>query len=286
MTNWFDYKITHCPVIYVCLEGEAGMGKRVKAWCQFHKRSAPKSLQFITQAFDLLKPADVEDLARAIVACGYINGLVILDTLNRAASGADENSSVDMSYIIAASKKLQTLVGGLVLLVHQTGKDASKGLRGHSSLYAALDSAIEVGKNGNRRQWASSKSKDDVSGDIHTFKLHVVDLGTDEDGEKTTSCVATVDDGEKVIQQVKLPTGGNQKIALNALDESLKHATNFGEGDAPSNYPCLRLDYALSIIADKLIVDAKHKKERARESLTALIAKQIFSAKGDWLWRA
>jgi hypothetical protein len=262
------------------------MGKRIKAWCKFYNKSAPKSLQFITQAFDLLKPADVEDLARAIIACGFINGLVILDTLNRAASGADENSSVDMSNIIAAAKKLQSLVGGLVLLVHHTGKDATKGLRGHSSLYAALDGAIEVSKSGQRRQWSSSKSKDDISGDVHPFKLHIVDLGIDDDGEKITSCVATADDGEKIIQQVKLPSGGNQKIALNALEESLHNATDFGEGDAPSNHPCLRIDHALSIIADKLIVDAKHKKERAREALTALIAKQVFLAKGEWLWRA
>lgn len=285
MNNWFGHKVTHCPVIYVCLEGEAGMGKRVKAWCEFHKKSVPKSLQFITQAFDLLKPADVEDLAKAIIACGHNNGLVILDTLNRAASGADENSSVDMSNIIAASKKLQAMVGGLILLVHHTGKDATKGLRGHSSLYAALDGAIEVSKNGQHRQWSSSKSKDDVSGDVHPFKLRVVDLGTDEEGEKITSCVATVDDGEKVIQQVKLPTGGNQRIALNALDESLSVATNFGMGDAPQDRPCLQLNRALNIIADKLIVDPKRKKERAKEALTALVANQIFSTNGEWLWR-
>lgn len=286
MTKWFGHKVSCCPVIYVCLEGEAGMGKRIKAWCKFYNKPAPASLKFITQAFDLLKPADVEDLARAIIACGYINCLVILDTLNRAAAGADENSSVDMSNIIAAAKKLQSLVSGLVLLVHHTGKDATKGLRGHSSLYAALDGAIEVSKSGQRRQWSSSKSKDDVSGDVHPFKLHVVDVGIDDDGEKITSCVATADDGEKIIRLVKLPSGVNQKIALNALEESLQNATDFGESDAPLNHPCLRLDNALSIIADKLIVDDKHKKERAKEAMSALIAKQIFLSKDKWVWRA
>ena len=285
MNKWFGHKVNACPVIYVCLEGQAGMGKRMKAWCKFNRKSAPKSLHFITQAFDLLKAADVEELAKAILAYGFTNVLVILDTLNRAAAGADENSSVDMGNIIAASKRLQSLVGGLVLLVHHTGKDISKGLRGHSSLYAALDGAIEVSKSGARRQWTSSKSKDDVSGDVHPFKLQVVDLGIDEEGEKITSCVASPDDCTAIIKQVKLPTGVNQKIAINALDESLSISTDFGMEDAPSNRPCIRLDFALSIIAERLVADAKHRNQRAKESLNGLITNQFFVLKGDWLWR-
>ena len=57
-----------------------------------------------------------------------------------------------MGQIIAAAKELQTFVGGLVVLVHHTGKDASKGLRGHSSLQAALDAAIEVRRDGDNRE--------------------------------------------------------------------------------------------------------------------------------------
>ena len=68
--------------------------------------------------------------------------VVFLDTLNRAAPTADENSSKDMGEILSAAKLLQSLINGLVVLVHHTGKDATKGLRGHSSLFAALDAAV------------------------------------------------------------------------------------------------------------------------------------------------
>ena len=39
---------------------------------------------------------------------------------------------------------LQATLGGLVLAIHHSGKDAGRGLRGHSSLHAALDAVIEV----------------------------------------------------------------------------------------------------------------------------------------------
>jgi len=85
-----------------------------------------------------------------------------------------------MGNLIAAAKQLQSLGGGLVLLVHHTGKDATKGLRGHSSLYAALDGAIEVIKTDSRCEWSVAKCKDDVTVDAHPFKLAIVPAGIDD----------------------------------------------------------------------------------------------------------
>ncbi|MFO1380569.1 MAG: AAA family ATPase [Chitinivorax sp.] len=110
--------------------------------------------------------------------------MVCIDTLNRAAPGADKNSSQDMGLIIEAAKALQMALGGLVLLVHHTGKDAGKGLRGHSSLFAALDAAIEVSRDGDNRAWAVAKSKDGQDGNEHPFRLEVVELGEDGDSER------------------------------------------------------------------------------------------------------
>jgi putative DNA primase/helicase len=283
--DWFGRRVTQCPVIYCALEGEGGMGKRVKAWGQHHRKPLADTMRFVTQSFDLLNPSDVGDLAKAVHAVGGKGGLVILDTLNRAAPGADENSSVDMGNIIAAAKQLQNLTGGLVLLVHHTGKDATKGLRGHSSLYAALDGAIEVNKTDTRREWSVAKSKDDETGTVHAFKLEIVPLGFDEEGEEVTSCVAVADDSREVVRGVKLPRGGNQKIALDVLAEPLRTSCEFSKDGAPVGHPCIRLDEAISLVAERLISDAKHRTQRAREALNSLISHQIYGAKGDWLWR-
>jgi len=261
------------------------MGKRVNAWSRHNRKPVPACLRFITQPLDLLAGSDVVDLAKAVQVAGGAGGLVILDTLNRAAPGADENSSVDMGNIIAAAKRLQNLTGGLVLLVHHTGKDATKGLRGHSSLYAALDGAIEVNRTDSRREWSVAKSKDDETGAVHAFKLDVVPVGFDDEGEEITSCVAVQDDSVDAVKRVKLPQGGNQKIALDTLAEPLRKSAEFGKDGAPQGNPCIRLDEAVGLVAERLTCDAKRRTERAQLALTALVARGIYGVKGDWLWR-
>ena len=282
--EWFARRVTQCPVTYVCLEGEAGMGKRVKAWSQHHNKPVPDALRFITQPFDLLSN-DVGELAKAVIAGGGAGGLVILDTLNRAAPGADENSSVDMGNLIAAAKELQTLTGGLVLLVHHTGKDTTKGLRGHSSLYAALDGAIEVTATDNRRAWSVAKCKDDVTGDAHPFKLEIVPVGIDDEGDEITSCVAVPDDSAEAIKQAKRPMlRSNQKIANEALGEALRKSPHTGKEGAPAGRPCIQYTDAVAIVAERIPADAKHKTSRAKVAITGLVERGFLAMKGDWLW--
>lgn len=283
--EWFERRVTQCPVTYCALEGEQGMGKRISAWSLHHKKPVPDALRFIAQPLDLLDGGDVSDLAKAVQSVAGAGGLIILDTLNRAAPGADENSSVDMGNIIAAAKRLQSLTGGLVLLVHHTGKDATKGLRGHSSLYAALDGAIEVNKSDTRREWSVAKSKDDETGTVHAFTLDIVMVGHDDEGEEVTSCVAVPDDSVEAVKRVKLPVGGNQKIALDTLADPLRSSKEFGKDGAPHGHPCIRLDEAVCIVAERMPCEAKRKPERARNAVATLVSRGIYGLKGDWLWR-
>lgn len=281
--DWFGRRVTQAPVTYVCLEGEAGMGKRVKAWSLHHNKPVPDALRFISQPFDLLSD-DVPELAKAITASGGACGMVIIDTLNRACPGADENSSVDMGNLIAAAKQLQTLVGGLVLLVHHTGKDATKGLRGHSSLYAALDGAIEVTASDTRKAWSVAKCKDDVTGDAHPFKLEIVPVGIDDEGDEITSCVIVPDESGEAIKAKRITLGANQKIARDVLGEPLRKSPHIGKEGVPTGRPCLDYTEAVELVAERMPTDAKHRKSRAISAIGGLVSKGYMGMKGDWLW--
>lgn len=184
---WFGKRTKPCPVVYVCLEGETGLSNRLRVYLLSH--GAGGEFYAVTQPLDVLKEKDAPELAKAILELAAGQGLVIVDTFNRAAPGMDENASTDMGRAIAMLKGFQGAVGGLVLLVHHTGKDATKGMRGHSSLHAALDAAIEVTRNGDQRGWQVAKSKDGEDGAGQPFQLEVVHLGLDEDGDPITSCV-------------------------------------------------------------------------------------------------
>ena len=281
--RWFGRRVTQCPVTYCALEGEAGMGKRVAAWSRHHKKPVSDALRFITQPFDLLNGSDVVELAKAVQGAGGVGGLVILDTLNRAAPGADENSSVDMGRIISAAKQLQSLTGGLILLVHHTGKDATKGLRGHSSLYAALDGAIEVSKTDSRREWSITKSKDDETGIVHAFKLEVVTVGHDEESESITSCVAVADESYETVKRVKLPQGGNQRLILDALRPLFLRGQT-GIPGAPLTRPCVKLEAAVSTGAASLTCSTDKRTSRSREAITGLVARGVMGCNEGWVW--
>jgi KaiC/GvpD/RAD55 family RecA-like ATPase len=287
--EWFACRVKAAPVVYVALEGEAGFSQRVKAWQLHHGRDLPDALRFVMQALDLRNAVDVSEIAEAVNAAGAASGLLVIDTLNRAASGADENSVVDMGAIIAAAKDLQAKLGGLVLLVHHSGKDATKGLRGHSSLHAALDAAIEVMRGDGRWDWRIAKSKDGDDSKAHPFKLEAVEIGEHDDGEPITSCVVVADETPTELRRPRIPQSGNQRIAWDALGELLRQAGDGRPKDAPDSLPVGRpsvtVESAAATIENRLVdIEPKRRKERAKKALTDLHAKHVIRIDGGIVW--
>lgn len=277
--SWFDCRVYAAPVVYAALEGEAGFKLRAQAWEANRARRLPEGLRMMLQPFKLTEPQDVADLA-AVVPAGAV---VVVDTLNRAAPTADENSSRDMGEILEAAKTLQALTGGLVLLVHHSGKDATKGLRGHSSMFAAMDAAIEVTRDGDRREWKVAKAKDGQDGDAHPFKLRIESMGEDAEGEPLTSCVVVRDTGAQDVRSVKLPQGGNQKLVLDALRPLFKDGRT-GRPGAPPLRPCIELEAAVTAGAAKLTCPTDRRTSRTREAITGLVSRGVLGLNEGWLW--
>ncbi len=285
---WFSCKVTAAPVVYLALEGDAGFRQRVKAWEDHHKKGIPEKLQFVMQSFSLRDSSNLLDLADAVIASGGTGGVLVIDTLNRATTGADENTSRDMGEIIDAAQKLQAMLGGLVLLIHHSGKDQSRGLRGHSSLNAALDASIEVVKLDNRREWRMDKSKDGKDDAGKAFRLQVVEVGNHEDGDPITSCVVVPDDSEQQFRRILPPKSGNQKIAWDALGEALRKAGDGRPNGAPDSLPigrpAITLESAVNAIRERLACDPKRKTERAQQALTGLNARGLIRVEEGLVW--
>jgi hypothetical protein len=194
-----------------------------------------------------------------------------------------------MGAIIAAAKDLQAKLGGLVLLVHHSGKDATKGLRGHSSLHAALDAAIEVMRGDGRWDWRIAKSKDGDDSKAHPFKLEAVEIGEHDDGEPITSCVVVADETPTELRRPRIPQSGNQRIAWDALGELLRQAGDGRPKDAPDSLPVGRpsvtVESAAATIENRLVdIEPKRRKERAKKALTDLHAKHVIRIDGGIVW--
>ncbi len=271
---WFGYRVKRTHVTYVMLEGEGGLRNRVSALEYQHGREIPSNFLALVQHFDLSDPMQVEELGQLLPK----GGVTAIDTLNRSAPGLDENAAHEMGKIIAGMKRLQELTEGLVICVHHTGKDASKGMRGHSSLHAALDMAIEVGRGDLTRWWKAAKVKDGADDRTRCFKLNVIDLGIDVDGDAITSCAIEPDSSAAALRPA--PKGKNQKPVYQRLRGQLdadgwaKHS----EGQPPE----IPYERALAVACDILgDADSKRPRSRAAEVLDGLINGRHLFVRGD-----
>lgn len=277
---WFGRRVNAAPVVYAALEGEAGFKQRVDAWKLHYGQPLPQNLHFMLQPFKLPVDEDVEAFAN-VLPKGCV---VFIDTLNRAAPTSDENNSKDMGTMIEAAKHLQTLTEGLVVLVHHTGKNASAGLRGHSSLIAALDAAIEVSRDGDSRQWSVAKAKDGEDGNCERFKLKVEIVGFDSDGDAITSCFVEKDNSVVSIKKVAVPQGTNQKLVMEALRPIFKDGAT-GKAGAPPQAKCIELEKAVVSSGMRLTCPTDKRATRAREAITGLTAKGVLGLNDGWLWQ-
>lgn len=283
--EWFGHQVRSCPVVVLALEGQEGVAKRISAYQKHTGHQLSDRFRVVTEPFSLLDIRDRPDLVETLREAGLTDGVVVVDTLNRAAPGADENSSIDMGLLIAACSDLQAQLGGLVLIVHHSGKDGSKGARGHSSLFAALDAVIEVVRENDARSWRITKSKDGEDGHEHPFKLQVTELGIDEDGDAITSCVVEPAEAlQECVRKAKVPGGGNMRVAYDAISTALKASHSFGKASAPPTRPCITLEQALDAIGPRLPVEPKRQRERAQSAITGLTGKGVIAFEGGWLW--
>lgn len=280
--DWFGYRTTQAPVVYCVLEGEHGVPKRVLAHAKQY--GEPRNLMFLFEPLNLLNPSDVDQLAATALGAGAKGGVIYIDTLNRAAVG-EENSSEYGAGVLAACKRLATAIDGLVTFVHHSGKDASRGLRGHSSIFAGLDAGIEVIREHSHRSWRIAKSKDDADEGSHSFRLDVVELGHDEEGDPITSCVVVpTDEPAAITARAKAPTGGNQKIIWDALGDLFKTSAHFGTAGAPPTRAAIKLDDAITHSRGRLPCSTDRQTERARQAITGLISRGLLEHQDGWIW--
>lgn len=179
-------KVERGTVIYVAAEGGRGARQRLRAMRdKFGVEADGVDFLLLASPVDLRRPdADLRPLVEAIRALQVPVSLIVVDTLSRALAGGDENSSVDMGYIVNHFDVLRSVTSAHLMVVHHSGKNAAAGARGHSLLRAATDTEIEVGEGVIEVTKQRDLDKSWSSG----FELEVRPLGFDADGDLVTSC--------------------------------------------------------------------------------------------------
>jgi hypothetical protein len=222
---WRGCRVKQGRVVYVAAEGAGGFRNRLKAYAEHHKIERT-GLGVIHAAPNLLLKDDALDVSRAILAAGGAD-VVVVDTFAQTTPGANENAAEDMGKALSHCKGIHRATGALVVLVHHSGKDASRGARGWSGIKAAADAQLEVVRTPAGRLLRVDKQKDGDDGGAWGFELETVPVGMDSDGDVITSCI---------VKEAPIPVAssasakplGPVEVVVNAVLQEMAQAQTVG----------------------------------------------------------
>jgi hypothetical protein len=221
-------KVKRGGVVYIAGEGKKGFKKRLQAYRQEHDLAEDYTLPFllIPTALDLYNEDGdigplIEELSRitpTMEAMGVQIELVVIDTLAAVSPGANENASEDMSRILKHCDRIQEVTNGHVMIVHHKNAAGDRP-RGHTSLFAACDNAIEVMCDEYKLRTAKiAKLKDGEDGTSINFRLQSVTIGTRDDGKPITSCVVAPSEAQERTSNARgVALTPQTRVALQAL---------------------------------------------------------------------
>ena len=307
--DWMGYKVPKKgAVLYIAGEGHGGMGARVKA-CKIQNNSPDGANLYVIRAQINIRSSqdDFDALINAInELIAQIDEqleLIILDTLMRMSGGGfNENSSEDMGGFITQAGKLQAIYLCAMLLIHHSGKDITKGLRGHSSLLGAVDTELEIQRQDSVINSADpsvignailtvTKQKDGADSIAVGIEVVNVEVGESALGFETITSLAVRHNPEIASSNLKgnknnSGSGGNQRIEMDSLMKVIKAKGSYREVDGTSRYGVALDDWRAEFWGMKGCTEddkAAFKKAwlRARERLVAVNKVVIGSG---WVW--
>jgi AAA domain len=241
--EWRGRAVDQGGVIYCALEGGSGISNRVAAWRREQGLDGEQiPFAVVPVSINLLDPdADRQKLVTTIeIAASELKTpvvLIVIDTLSRAMAGGNENAPNDMGALVNSADFIRQATKGHLMFIHHSGKDDSKGARGHSSLRAATDTEIEVGRSDSQAASFARVTKQremEIEGEFR-FKLRTVKLGINRRGKAVTSCVVEPVDGSAPKAGANRELTGNNKLALVALRHAIDAAgiRRTGDPDIP-----------------------------------------------------
>jgi hypothetical protein len=307
--DWMGYKIPKKgAVLYICGEGHGGMGARVKA-CKIQNKSPDGANLYIIRA-QLNLRSSPEDFAELLNAINELIAeidepleLIILDTLMRMSGGGfNENSSEDMGAFITQAGKLQEIFECALMVIHHSGKDVTKGLRGHSSLLGAVDTELEIQRLDSVINSADvsivgnailtvSKQKDGADSIQIGIEVVLIEIETSTLGFEITTSLAIRHNQEIAGSNPKgrknnAGNGENQRLEMDSLMKVIKSKGSYREVDGTSRYVVSLDDWKAEFWSMKGCTEEdkptfKKAWLRARERLVAVNKVTIGSG---WVW--
>lgn len=181
---WRGNRVKQSKVAYIAAEGVSGFGNRLAAYAKHHAIELT-DLPILVRGGAMDLKNEFLEISAQVNAIGNV-GVVVIDTLAAVTAGANENTSEDMGAAIDAAQRIIENTGATVILIHHTNKMGD--IRGWSGVGAAVDNKIRIERKDDLRTAHIEKQKEGRDGQAFGYRLAVIELYKDEDGDPVTSC--------------------------------------------------------------------------------------------------
>lgn len=242
--DWHGHAVTPGNVLFVAAEGAAGLGVRIQAWIREHGlASTPSAFQFFLHELTFADRDMAEDFLDFVADEAKVAKprLIVVDTLSQTATGFEENSNTDMAAYFKRAQGLVNRTGATILVIHHTGKDASKGERGGLAIRGNVDTSIEARRvDAEGKRYVALHARKQKNGEErHIVELEMVRrVFVARDGTETSSLVLSPSlrsvaesDAGFLSEEVRLHDwiakrlGGNGSAQLGELLKPLQEAS-------------------------------------------------------------
>jgi hypothetical protein len=188
--EWFGRKVKHGKVLYLAIEKGRVTKKRFRALQRLHGNIRPP-VAISTTPFGLSDRTQVDGVIAAAqqMADELPVVLIVVDTLNRATAGIDENSAGLMGQVFNSLTRIAEETGAAILVLHHNVKGGS-GLRGSTVIAASADVVISLDrlKDDDLREATVDHANDTAEGQQFRFQMEVVEAWPatpEHDAERT-----------------------------------------------------------------------------------------------------
>ena len=290
---WHGFRVSGGPVLYLATEGGSSFHNRIYALAQKYERT-DVPLYIRPSPVDLLRPN--ADLAEIIALVEEIKEAskqdcvqIVVDTVSRAMAGGNENGPEDMTAFISNVDAMRAATGAHCMLVHHSGKDVAAGARGHSSLRAATDTEIEMelSREDGLRFARATKQRDMETGAEFAFKLDVITLGVDQDGDDVTTCVIEPVQGDEIKDAKRKPLTKNGKVLVECFTQlqgeriGAPNPSGAGWPDSGTRWAISEADLRSHFYGK---ITTQNKRGTFRESISVMISDGHLAANDEHFW--
>ena len=289
--TFFNKKVKKGNVIYIASEGHSGLVSRRNAIQKYRQIDLPNVYLLKSQLDLRSNDNDCLNFIETVKKLSINPTLIIIDTLSRSFGGGNENSSEDMGNFISYITKIQNILHTTILIIHHSGKDESRGARGHSSLHAAIDTQFEVQKLSNindairKGQLTITKQKDGDDGIKLFFKLDIIQIDASNISNKSL-VVTPIENNDTPSNNYSNKLIGHDKRAFDAISRAIQDCGEIRILIAP-NHQTIPIEkwkeYFLNAM-DNNTSKINSKLKSFSRSYKNLIDKGLVSESSEYVW--